>query len=426
MTAEVLLMNHSAIALAADSAVSIGENASKIYTSAEKLFQLSSAAPIGIMIYGNANFTGVPWETIIKSYRSKLGDKTFKTLDEYVSHFIEYLSSNKKMISPDLADNSVYDLTVSLFCEILEFTRAFLTEIAEHQDGLTEPDVQNIFDAVTTSYLESIRSNEKLDNYRRDWSKRVRKKYSGHISEIRDSLFGNLPLTVATKRRLITIMIEYLCRSDFGDYRSGVVFAGYGDDEYLPSSRSYFFEGMLLGAPRIKCEQKIVLNSSEKSTVRPFAQLDMVYSFMQGISMTLNKHIQESTLNGFEELIQLILPEIEKVDAKVYKKMKQRIDSEVPNILNNLFSSWAQEQESYWRPVVQIVSVLPKDELAIMAENLVNLTKFRRRVTTDSETVGGPIDIAIITKGDGFVWFRRKHYFDSKLNPRAITRMQGV
>jgi hypothetical protein len=34
----------------------------------------------------------------------------------------------------------------------------------------------------------------------------------------------------------------------------------------------------------------------------------------------------------------------------------------------------------------------------------------------EAETVGGPIDVAIISKGDGFIWIKRKQYFDSKLN----------
>jgi hypothetical protein len=31
--------------------------------------------------------------------------------------------------------------------------------------------------------------------------------------------------------------------------------------------------------------------------------------------------------------------------------------------------------------------------------------------------VGGPIDVAVISKGDGFVWIKRKHYFKPELNP---------
>ena len=42
----------------------------------------------------------------------------------------------------------------------------------------------------------------------------------------------------------------------------------------------------------------------------------------------------------------------------------------------------------------------------------------------DRETVGGPIDVAVITKGDGFVWVKRKHYFEAEYNPRVIARYQ--
>ncbi len=57
-----------------------------------------------------------------------------------------------------------------------------------------------------------------------------------------------------------------------------------------------------------------------------------------------------------------------------------------------------------------------------MAETLVNLTKFKRRVSPQEESVGGPIDVAVITKADGMIWMKRKHYFEPGLNPRAMAR----
>lgn len=67
-------------------------------------------------------------------------------------------------------------------------------------------------------------------------------------------------------------------------------------------------------------------------------------------------------------------------------------------------------------PITKVITVLPKDELAEMAESLVNITSFKRRVSMDSETVGGPIDVAVISKGDGFIWIKKKHYFNPELN----------
>lgn len=84
MTAEIAILNSNAVAMAADSAVTIGRESGKVYTSADKLFQMSNNAPVGIMFYGKAAFLGVPWETVVKCYRSELGNKTFPKLTDYM------------------------------------------------------------------------------------------------------------------------------------------------------------------------------------------------------------------------------------------------------------------------------------------------------------------------------------------------------
>ena len=97
MTAEVGVMNRFGIALAADSAVTIGGNVRKIYTSAEKLFLLVEKAPVGAMIYGGATLLGLPWEAIIKAHRRVLGCAVFETLEEYLEDFLSFLGSNSVM-----------------------------------------------------------------------------------------------------------------------------------------------------------------------------------------------------------------------------------------------------------------------------------------------------------------------------------------
>lgn len=72
--------------------------------------------------------------------------------------------------------------------------------------------------------------------------------------------------------------------------------------------------------------------------------------------------------------------------------------------------------QNHISPLVTTVAGLPKDELAEVAETLVQLTSFRRRFSQDSETVGGPVDVAVVSKGDGFIWVKRKHYFDIEKN----------
>jgi hypothetical protein len=73
------------------------------------------------------------------------------------------------------------------------------------------------------------------------------------------------------------------------------------------------------------------------------------------------------------------------------------------------------------QPQMQIPFVLPAMPLqdAIdLAEYMVELTIEFSRHKPGPPTVGGPVEIAAISKHEGFRWVKRKYYFESKLNPR--------
>ncbi|MCF8232306.1 MAG: hypothetical protein K9J27_08965 [Bacteroidales bacterium] len=112
MTAVIGILNKSAVALAADSAVSVtGAHQNKIYNTANKIFTLSKYHPVGIMMYNAASFmSSVPWETIIKLYREELEDKSFSRVEEYQTHFIEFLKAKDFFISKDIQKSTFINL----------------------------------------------------------------------------------------------------------------------------------------------------------------------------------------------------------------------------------------------------------------------------------------------------------------------------
>jgi hypothetical protein len=106
MTAEVAVLNRSAIALAADRAVTIESFSSrqkktKVFNTANKLFSLSKYAPVGIMVYNTMTLGGVPWEAVIKQYRARLGASKFDHLDDYCSDFFSFLRANRVLFSEE-------------------------------------------------------------------------------------------------------------------------------------------------------------------------------------------------------------------------------------------------------------------------------------------------------------------------------------
>jgi len=76
-------------------------------------------------------------------------------------------------------------------------------------------------------------------------------------------------------------------------------------------------------------------------------------------------------------------------------------------------------------PLRRVLAVLPVDEMANLAETLINLQSLKEKVTKNSETVGGPVDVAIITRNEGLIWVKRKHFFDIGLNSRLCLAPAG-
>lgn len=65
-----------------------------------------------------------------------------------------------------------------------------------------------------------------------------------------------------------------------------------------------------------------------------------------------------------------------------------------------------------------IAPPMPIQDAIDLAEFLVDLTIKFSRFMPGASTVGGPIDIAAITKHEGFRWIKRKHYYSVAVNPR--------
>ena len=107
MTAEIAILNKTAIALATDSAVTIsaGKEEQKIYDSADKLFELSLEHPIGVMIYNGMHFMEIPFPNLINEYRSQR--KTFERLEDAAQDFLEYLCAWESKCSEETKLNAL-------------------------------------------------------------------------------------------------------------------------------------------------------------------------------------------------------------------------------------------------------------------------------------------------------------------------------
>lgn len=78
-------------------------------------------------------------------------------------------------------------------------------------------------------------------------------------------------------------------------------------------------------------------------------------------------------------------------------------------------------KEKYTDSLLDTIVSLDKEDMSNMAESFVSLTSLVRRMSPGEETVGGPVDVVFVSKGDGLIWMKRKHYFKPELNNQFFT-----
>lgn len=427
MTAEIAVMNKEAVALATDSAVTISHGKEqKVFPSANKLFALSKHYPVGIMIYGSATFMNVPWETIIKQYRNQLGRKKFDSLKEYADDFITSLQNICAEFPESEQQKLVFRNSFGFYRYIIEDAKNRIEKVIKKNGKITEQEVTEIIYSTIKIHFDNL--NKAPDLFQEEFAKLIRLDYEKEINEAMRAAFERIPLGTEIKTQLSCISSFLFTKNIFPNNYSGVVVAGFGEKDIFPSLKAFQMECVIKGKLKFRILDNLSADISfnNDGVVIPFAQKEMVSTFIEGVDPDFQNYIESYMAEIFAKFPEMVVSNIKNLSQEDKDKLLETIKKES----DNLFQDWLSHVKDYKKEkhidsIVNVVGMLPKDELAAMAESLVNLTSFKRKVSMEAETVGGPIDVAVISKGDGFIWIKRKHYFKPECNHQFFSNYYG-
>jgi len=431
MTAEIAIMNKQAVALAADSAITYGP---KIYNSANKLFVLSTKAPVGIMIYNNAEFLGVPWETLIKYYRNNiLVDKRYDSLENYVKDFLRFIQTSNEFFPLKIQrkefERNIYEKLTHIRKKALQNIKERF-EAKKKDESIDKSQINQIITETIDEIHKYLSGLDNLPNVSKIVIAKIRTSYGKIIRDNIKSIFSFVRISNTVKKQLEDISIFVVTKGVVPDY-SGIVIAGFGEKEIFPNLYCFHVISKLNGRLFVEEVQSINVNHDNAAFIRPFAQDEMPKTFMEGIDPTQREHImstiQENILYNYNEsVIDFISHEISTKGINNFnlKALENKLEAFTKDVNTELEQDWQDyRQHEHVNPVMEAVGALPIDELASMAESLINLTSLKRKMSLNQmETVGGPIDVAVISKEDGFIWINRKHYFKPELNYQYFAR----
>ena len=391
MSAGIFILNKNGVALAADSAVTLGDHKA-IYNSSNKLFSMSLEQPVGIITYGNAFLLGVPVELIIKEYRMFLRNRSYKELNSYLQSFLLFLETKSEFFGFQKNENQSIELVknigITKFSKFYEQVKKEKSNVPNEPTILIEEAIQRFRNYVTN--LPSIEGKEKT--------------FSGYVVK----QYTNINLSFANEeqnKQINSLILDLYDKSFPDENYVGFAITGFGTGDLYPKAIQIQVYGIINGKIRYCISGQTEITDKNCASIVPLAQTDVMQTFIRGYNSTL--------INNAIIKIHELLSEEEK---------KRLSSNDIFNILNNIAIS------TYSLPMLNTIQYLPKEEMGKLAEALISITSIRRMVVADNNngTVGGPIDVAIISRDDGFIWIKRKHYFDKDYNLQYLYNHYGT
>jgi hypothetical protein len=420
MTSEVVLLNKDAIVIAADSAVTVGRDPHPRYSkSANKIFDGSTCGNLAIAIFSGAEIDGVPWELAVKQFRA--ADSTTPqrpTVKDYVPALIQFLQCNPSMFPAEWLEQRLKDKLAIAAMQVADDAKKRNSSLEDV--NLTQEIGLPLWQQVIAELRQAVDAlplagGLSTGNYQA---------IKGRMDELAPLLQDHAPAGVRPFIDLTEyceLAIDYAFKAPHYVYSStGVIFAGYGAAQIFPAFHSITVYGHIGSEVCFVDDAGHVIDHTIGAWIQPFAKTSMIQRFTDGFDYKQQSLLNEAIASSIAAYTQRLRDEGAQIEPQLAATLTHEITE--ASVHKWKMSNYAEN----FHPLRRVLNSLSVQEMAELAETLLVLESLRERVTSPSETVGGPVDVAAITKADGLVWIRRKHYFEPKLNLRYLERIKST
>jgi hypothetical protein len=417
MTSEIVVMNKFGAAIAADSAVTISNG--KIYNSATKVFRINNNS-IGIMFYGLGELISIPVDIIVSSFNKENVefDSLNSCADLFITFLVDFLDN---YVSDDANKHYLKSYLINIYEIILQRTNAVAKSQNIELKFSTTPDskTQQILNETISAVEKEIGQIENvvfqvntktnIDNLLKELP--VLNKEIDDDYKRNNDAFNN-PFNSNQQNKIHKICTNSAYKKWNHPLSTGIVLIGYGKKDIFPQICSYIITGrynkeLIYYSEDLKCIDEI----QNTVAIYNFAQSEMTITFMEGIHPNI-KEYQKTYWNKLlnEDLSKYVYSQI---SEGLIPTKQQEMSSKLEHIFKDVYVDYTTKLDDVIKhfntnDIIGVCGSLPIDELGLMAETIVNINSFRKKLSQEPATVGGPTDVAIISKKDGFLWVNKK------------------
>ena len=394
MSVGVCIINRNGIALAADSAGTFTGNR-MFYNSMNKVFSLSNKYTYGAITCGNTSLHNVSIDQVLKEFCVYLDERDgIEDFFDIVPLFQEFIEIKKDYYRFNSAESTD---CISIISDIMNNYGNKIKQVIE-TDGNSDS-----IDGILNEFGAIINSGSRIENY--DVSGYIDKQYRVHYEQTTKNIVPDLAKYTDQYNRLWRLITDFFNLSLLKETQNPIslLFAGYGSNDAFP--KYVIMDVYTVVGGKLKCSiQERFEESNNSAKIIPLAQGDVVLTFCKGISDTFMSFIPKKVEEVINEKIAGLSGSFSAEQNEVLTRSFSTCKDDISKAIIDL------AQNDNVNPLFRSVQFIPLPEMAFLAENLVNITSLKRTYSLDGNqlTVGGPTDVAVLSKGDGFVWIKNK------------------
>ena len=395
MSVGVCIINKNGVAIAADSAGTLGER-KMFYNSMNKVFKISSNNIIGAISYGNTDLHNVSIEIILNLFSKYLDSKNkISSFENVIDEFKKFFIDNYKVLEFDKSEKlKCQELIGSLITE-------WATKIKESYDS---NDPKNSIIIVLEKLNSKISNADKIVDY--DVSSYIKENYSSFFSGMVSNICKELDAFNDLKDHFFDLICRYfnLSLKNEKNNRIGVLFTGFGEKSVFPAYIHLHLYNCIGGVLKYEIIEEYFEHNYD-ARILPLAQSQTINTFCKGISDDISAAIPKILSEKIQTALSKLPDDLTSNQISEINKLFNSIPRELTKEING------KSMNDEINPLIASVKVLPLAEMAFLAENLVNITSLKRLYFLDNnqQTVGGPVDVALLSMSNGFEWIKNKN-----------------
>jgi hypothetical protein len=414
MTSEIAVMNQRAVALAADSAVTLVDGGTVVVRNEQrKLFNLIEGKPVGLMFFGLADLMGHPWEQLIEHYQKTVKSQGLGSVRDYSGTFTGMLDGLETFFPKDRYRDEYRRLLASVFRYVFQLAQ-FLRDSADpsgpevSDTAMLEAAIERVWRDYQFRENGSPRAN--LSCFPKDFGQTVATQYGEAADELIAYGFAPFGLSKQATQKLKEIGVFCVIKDLFLEDVAGLVFAGFGSEERYPNVVTWLVSGIVGGYAKRMEASSDVIDGEVRSKIRVFADSEVTNAFIRGIDLNLERRFYGGFRMMMHGLVDQVVGAVPGIDTGAKDTIRDRFQRDfVPKYLEQFHRMMADyQQQAFINPVLRVLEIATRNELAETAGQLVSLNIFKKRIMAHRETVGGAVDVAIITRENGFQWWSRQ------------------